>query len=178
MPAVPIGASSSLHQWVQRASPSSPTRACPSFQRHNDSSRSTCRNSQFLRSVQGSTVHTQDVGFRDHRMEGNGSPMVHCTNGYSGHLLPRLRGLVHPFKGTMTVQDPHSALARQVSNCAQWTQPVYASRLSGDLDIFPRVLRIPSRGPLRARTVVHCTNGYSGHLLPRLRGLVHPFKGG
>ncbi|KAG0159694.1 hypothetical protein PDIDSM_7217 [Penicillium digitatum] len=34
-----------------------------------------------------------------------------------------------------------------------------------------------SRGPIRARTVVHYTNGYSGHLLPHIRGLVHPFKG-
>ncbi|KAJ5960775.1 FAD dependent oxidoreductase [Penicillium vulpinum] len=42
--------------------------------------------------------------------------------------------------------------------------------------IYPYILRT-SRGPLRARTVIHCTNGYSGHLLPRLRGLVHPFKG-
>ncbi|KAJ6138819.1 FAD dependent oxidoreductase [Penicillium samsonianum] len=42
--------------------------------------------------------------------------------------------------------------------------------------IYPYTLRT-SRGPLRARTVVHCTNGYSGHLLPHLRGLVHPFKG-
>ncbi|KAJ5835355.1 FAD dependent oxidoreductase [Penicillium robsamsonii] len=39
--------------------------------------------------------------------------VVHCTNGYSGHLLPRLRGLVHPFKGTMTVQDPHNAVSNQ-----------------------------------------------------------------
>ncbi|OQE95620.1 hypothetical protein PENNAL_c0002G04705 [Penicillium nalgiovense] len=39
--------------------------------------------------------------------------VVHCTNGYSGHLLPRLRGLVHPFKGTMTVQDPHNAVPNQ-----------------------------------------------------------------
>ncbi|KAJ5616545.1 hypothetical protein N7537_001659, partial [Penicillium hordei] len=39
--------------------------------------------------------------------------VVHCTNGYSGHLLPRLRGLVHPFKGTMTVQDPQNAVSNQ-----------------------------------------------------------------
>ncbi|KAJ5189011.1 Monooxygenase FAD-binding [Penicillium cf. griseofulvum] len=39
--------------------------------------------------------------------------VVHCTNGYSGHLLPHLRGLVHPFKGTMTVQDPQSAVSNQ-----------------------------------------------------------------
>ncbi|CAI7616757.1 unnamed protein product [Penicillium glandicola] len=42
--------------------------------------------------------------------------------------------------------------------------------------IYPYTLRT-SRGPLRARTVVHCTNGHSGHLLPHLRGLVYPFKG-
>jgi glycine/D-amino acid oxidase-like deaminating enzyme len=39
--------------------------------------------------------------------------VVHCTNGYSGHLLPKLRGLVHPFKGTMTVQDPGSSVSNQ-----------------------------------------------------------------
>ncbi|KAJ5795887.1 uncharacterized protein N7518_004427 [Penicillium psychrosexuale] len=39
--------------------------------------------------------------------------VVHCTNGYSGHLLPHLRGLVYPFKGTMTVQDPQNAVPNQ-----------------------------------------------------------------
>ncbi|KAM0470475.1 hypothetical protein ACHAP7_009539 [Fusarium lateritium] len=33
------------------------------------------------------------------------SHVVHCTNGYSGHLLPKLRGALFPFRGTMTVQD-------------------------------------------------------------------------
>lgn len=42
--------------------------------------------------------------------------------------------------------------------------------------VFPYTLRT-SRGPLRAENVVYCTNGYSGHLLPKLRGRVHPFKG-
>ncbi|KAL4890644.1 FAD dependent oxidoreductase [Aspergillus ambiguus] len=32
--------------------------------------------------------------------------VAYCTNGYIGHLLPSLRGRVHPYKGTMTVQDP------------------------------------------------------------------------
>ncbi|KAJ5163935.1 FAD dependent oxidoreductase [Penicillium coprophilum] len=47
---------------------------------------------------------------------------------------------------------------------------------SGMTSAYPYTLQTP-RGPLRARTVVYCTNGYSGHLLPGLRGLVHPFKG-
>ncbi|KAJ5583143.1 FAD dependent oxidoreductase [Penicillium sp. DV-2018c] len=41
--------------------------------------------------------------------------VVHCTNGYSGHLLPHLRGLIHPFKGTMTVQDAQNAVPNQGS---------------------------------------------------------------
>lgn len=31
--------------------------------------------------------------------------VVHCTNGYASHLLPRLRGLLFPLRGTITVQD-------------------------------------------------------------------------
>ncbi|KAL4791930.1 FAD dependent oxidoreductase [Aspergillus venezuelensis] len=31
--------------------------------------------------------------------------VVYCTNGYTGHLLPNLRGTLYPMKGTMTVQD-------------------------------------------------------------------------
>lgn len=36
--------------------------------------------------------------------------VIYCTNGHTGHLLPKLRGCVHPFKGTMTVQDPKTAV--------------------------------------------------------------------
>ncbi|EHK21837.1 uncharacterized protein TRIVIDRAFT_70786 [Trichoderma virens Gv29-8] len=32
--------------------------------------------------------------------------VVHCTEGHVGHLLPRLRGLVFPRRGQMTVQAP------------------------------------------------------------------------
>jgi len=39
--------------------------------------------------------------------------VVYCTNGYTGHLLPRLRGRINPFKGTMTVQDPENAVPNQ-----------------------------------------------------------------
>ncbi|KAI0171608.1 FAD dependent oxidoreductase-domain-containing protein [Pestalotiopsis sp. NC0098] len=31
--------------------------------------------------------------------------VVHCTNGYLGHLVPGIRGLIYPLRGTMTVQD-------------------------------------------------------------------------
>lgn len=36
--------------------------------------------------------------------------VIYCTNGHTGHLIPKLRGRIHPFKGTMTVQDPGSAV--------------------------------------------------------------------
>lgn len=39
--------------------------------------------------------------------------VIHATNGYTGHLLPDLRGRIHPFKGTMTVQDPGSSVPNQ-----------------------------------------------------------------
>jgi glycine/D-amino acid oxidase-like deaminating enzyme len=32
--------------------------------------------------------------------------VVHCTNGYVGHLLPKLRGKIFPLRGQMTVQNP------------------------------------------------------------------------
>ncbi|KAL0942939.1 uncharacterized protein CTRU02_200825 [Colletotrichum truncatum] len=31
--------------------------------------------------------------------------VVYCTNGYTGHLLPKMRGLLFPVRGTMSVQD-------------------------------------------------------------------------
>jgi glycine/D-amino acid oxidase-like deaminating enzyme len=31
--------------------------------------------------------------------------IIHCTNGYASHLLPKIRGLLFPVRGTMTVQD-------------------------------------------------------------------------
>ncbi|KUL83434.1 hypothetical protein ZTR_10961 [Talaromyces verruculosus] len=31
--------------------------------------------------------------------------IAYCTNGYTSHLLPALRGVLFPMKGTMTVQD-------------------------------------------------------------------------
>lgn len=33
-----------------------------------------------------------------------------------------------------------------------------------------------SRGAIRARKVIHATNGWAGHLLPRMRGLIFPYR--
>ncbi len=35
--------------------------------------------------------------------------ILHATNGYSGHLLPGLRGKIYPLRGTMSTQKPPSA---------------------------------------------------------------------
>ncbi|KAL2205218.1 DAO-domain-containing protein, partial [Sarocladium strictum] len=40
---------------------------------------------------------------------------------------------------------------------------------------YPYMVVTP-RGIIRAATVVHCTNGHTGHLLPRLRGKVYPMR--
>lgn len=40
----------------------------------------------------------------------------------------------------------------------------------------PYILHTP-RGELRAAKVIHATNGYTGHLLPELRGKIYPVRG-
>lgn len=32
--------------------------------------------------------------------------VIHCTNGFAGHLLPNLVGAIHPIRGTMSAQQP------------------------------------------------------------------------
>lgn len=32
--------------------------------------------------------------------------VIHCTNGFAGHLLPSLVGAIYPLRGTMSVQKP------------------------------------------------------------------------
>lgn len=41
---------------------------------------------------------------------------------------------------------------------------------------FPYLIRTP-RGEIRAKHVVHCTEGHSAHLLPHLRGILVPRRG-
>jgi glycine/D-amino acid oxidase-like deaminating enzyme len=38
--------------------------------------------------------------------------LVHATNGYTGHLLPALRGKIHPLRGTMSVQKSTAAFGQ------------------------------------------------------------------
>ncbi|KAJ3548426.1 hypothetical protein NM208_g1021 [Fusarium decemcellulare] len=41
---------------------------------------------------------------------------------------------------------------------------------------YPYIIKTP-RGNIRAKKVIHCTNGHASHLLPRLAGRVYPFRG-
>ncbi|KAJ5388338.1 FAD dependent oxidoreductase superfamily protein [Penicillium cosmopolitanum] len=34
--------------------------------------------------------------------------VLHCTNGFAGHLVPNLVGAIYPLRGTMSVQEPGS----------------------------------------------------------------------
>ncbi|EQB43931.1 FAD dependent oxidoreductase [Colletotrichum gloeosporioides Cg-14] len=36
--------------------------------------------------------------------------VIHCTNAYASHLLPKLAGRIYPFRGTMSVQTPGPTL--------------------------------------------------------------------
>ncbi|SMQ55893.1 unnamed protein product [Zymoseptoria tritici ST99CH_3D7] len=39
--------------------------------------------------------------------------VIHCTNGWAGHLLPGMRGKIYPIRGTMSVQSPSPSLPRE-----------------------------------------------------------------
>lgn len=41
---------------------------------------------------------------------------------------------------------------------------------------YPYILHTP-RGEVKARHVIHATNGYTGHLLPSIRGSIYPLRG-
>ncbi|KAH7116559.1 FAD dependent oxidoreductase-domain-containing protein [Dactylonectria estremocensis] len=46
--------------------------------------------------------------------------VIHCTNGYSSHLLPSLTGKLYPLRGTVTVQDPGVSFPN-LGNLYSWT---------------------------------------------------------
>ncbi|KXJ89479.1 FAD dependent oxidoreductase-domain-containing protein [Microdochium bolleyi] len=55
--------------------------------------------------------------------------------------------------------------------------PVTHVRYSPETDAqYPYELATP-RGRIRARRVIHCTNGHASHLLPALAGGIYPFRG-
>lgn len=54
--------------------------------------------------------------------------------------------------------------------------PVQRVNFSPEDHQFPYRVVTP-RGILRARKVIHCTNGHASHLLPKLSGRVYPFRG-
>lgn len=56
--------------------------------------------------------------------------VVHCCNGWTGHLLPNLRGKIFPLRGTMSVQKAGTDLPRQGSERSWSTidQPRYDPR--------------------------------------------------
>ncbi|RSL62885.1 hypothetical protein CEP54_005484 [Fusarium duplospermum] len=41
----------------------------------------------------------------------------------------------------------------------------------------PEYLLQTTRGAIKAKTVIHCTNGYASHLLPSLTGKIYPLRG-
>ncbi|KAJ9631142.1 hypothetical protein H2204_008364 [Knufia peltigerae] len=55
--------------------------------------------------------------------------------------------------------------------------PVTEITYDSDSDkTHPYILHTP-RGEIRAAKVIHATNGYTGHLLPELRGKIYPVRG-
>ncbi|WAO92106.1 DAO domain-containing protein [Fusarium falciforme] len=47
--------------------------------------------------------------------------LIHCTNGYSSHLLPSLTGSLYPLRGTVSVQDPGQSFPK-LGDKYSWTK--------------------------------------------------------
>jgi glycine/D-amino acid oxidase-like deaminating enzyme len=54
--------------------------------------------------------------------------------------------------------------------------PVLSVQVQNDTLEYPYLVRT-SRGFIRAKHVIHCTNGYSSHLIPGLVGNLYPLRG-
>ncbi|KAF5548752.1 FAD dependent oxidoreductase superfamily [Fusarium napiforme] len=54
--------------------------------------------------------------------------------------------------------------------------PVLSVQVQHDALGYPYLVRT-SRGSIRAKHVIHCTNGYSSHLIPGLVGNLYPLRG-
>ncbi|KAK9771952.1 putative FAD dependent oxidoreductase domain-containing protein [Seiridium cardinale] len=49
------------------------------------------------------------------------SKVVYCTNAYTSHLLPNLRGKIFPFRGTMSRQQEGPESPRHVGSLVNWS---------------------------------------------------------
>ncbi|RFN53481.1 FAD dependent oxidoreductase superfamily protein [Fusarium flagelliforme] len=55
--------------------------------------------------------------------------------------------------------------------------PVTQVKFLHDTDSdYPYLVKTP-RGAIKAKKVIHCTNGHASHLLPQLAGRIYPFRG-
>ncbi|KAF7549497.1 hypothetical protein G7046_g8331 [Stylonectria norvegica] len=93
--------------------------------------------------------------------------------GAAGALIGRA-GAAWPYRLVLGIFD---ALlnAHQKRFSVEEHTPAISIRRDDSLD-YPYLVSTP-RGMIRAKHVVHCTEGHVGHLLPRLRGLVFPRRG-
>ena len=55
--------------------------------------------------------------------------------------------------------------------------PVTHIQFQDDTDPDYPYLVSTSRGTIKAKKVIHCTNGHASHLLPQLAGRIYPFRG-
>ncbi|KAL5593007.1 hypothetical protein FOBRF1_012109 [Fusarium oxysporum] len=103
---------------------------------------------------------------------------------------PNLRGIynehgVHDTKGGVTLPAAAMWPYRVVTNVFEGLLAKYQSRLRIETNTpvtsvqyaeGSYVLTTP-RGTTRARKVIYCTNGYTGSLIPKIRGLMFPVRG-
>ncbi|KAI1054375.1 hypothetical protein LB505_014169 [Fusarium chuoi] len=71
-----------------------------------------------------------------------------------------------------------ASLTKQFSDrfSLETNTPVLSVQVQDDDLEFPYQVRTP-RGPIRAKHIIHCTNGYSSQLIPGLTGNLYPLRG-
>ncbi|KAK1622866.1 FAD dependent oxidoreductase-domain-containing protein [Colletotrichum phormii] len=85
-------------------------------------------------------------------------------------------GAIWPYRLLMGIYE---ALLKQHRNrlAIEANTPVLQVQFSPSSNLdYPYLITTP-RGTIRARKVLHCTNGHASHLLPQLAGRIYPFRG-
>lgn len=85
-------------------------------------------------------------------------------------------GALWPYKFVTSVLDKLKS-AHQDDLRIETQTPVLDIRTINDRDGVQNFVVHTSRGTIRAKHVMHCTNAHVGHLVPGLRGAVYPIRG-
>ncbi|KAF7535168.1 hypothetical protein G7054_g5605 [Neopestalotiopsis clavispora] len=101
---------------------------------------------------------------------------THQYKDFAGVTEQRFSGTLWPYRLIAGILDQLLQKHKGNFHLETNTPVLHVEFLSEATGSFPYSLRTP-RGTIRAKHVIHCTNGYSGRLIPGLVGRMFPLKG-